>query len=423
MQKLLQYVTSGAFIAVFVKLLLGAGQYIIQKDTIHSKCSSLNSASEVEFQRPFFFTAGNFLFMLLVVLPLIPGQIRQYRRQQARPKTETDPQQCETYTYSWRVAMYSGFPAALDVLAVLLSMKATEYLQASVVVLLKATRVVFTAGLTSVMLKKRVQMYQWMGVLVTCLALIPIYFESSIHAKMEKDRLEDLYRKNNKQTDPNKVTTSGEVSLGYGLILAAELMRAIRFVYEEWLIKKQHMAAQFLLISECTFGAVLACFACLYLNYYSLDSKVFVKEEFAESWHRFQSSGSLQTLFIIYCLAAGICNIAGTFITKYLSSVINALVSELRVVLVFIPNVIRYAIDKDKADQESRKVKGEPLDGWSMLKIVGFFLLVLGAYIYNGTVKLPCANCQPAATEEKKEMATVDSHESTPRQETRTSVV
>jgi drug/metabolite transporter (DMT)-like permease len=368
---------TGAFWAIFVKLFLGAGQYIIQKDAVHAKCIGLTK-KKIEFQRPFFFTAGNFLAMLLVVLPLIPGQWRKYKNQQQQVEKKAE--------YSWRLVIFSGLPAVLDVAAVLVSTKATEFLPASVVVLLKATRVIFAAGLTSVMLKKRVLLFQWTGIAITCLALVPIYIETMKHADMANAR-EKKYSTGT--VDDKKVTTKGEVIMGLGFILAAELMRALRFVYEEWLIKKQNMTTEFLLISECTIGAITAVLACGVAH-------AIGHEDYDESWARFRSSRELQALFLTFCFAAGICNVAGTFITKYLSSVVSALVSELRVVLVFVPNVIRYKLDIDKADSERRgKVKGEPLDGWSALKILGFILLILGAYVYNGKVKLPCVVLQP----------------------------
>lgn len=373
-------IVSGAFLAIFVKLFLGSAQYIVQKDVLHAKVT--NSAGErVEFQREYFFTAANFVAMLLAVLPLIPGQWRALTKQRSSVDTTSNE-------YSWRLVVWSAFPGFLDVAAVLISMKATIFLPASVVVLLKATRVIFAAGLTSVMLNKRVLVHQWTGVVITCVALIPIFFESMEHASSEKTRLNEVLMKQGKKPKEAEVTTTAEVFQGIGLILAAELMRAVRFVSEEWLIKKQNMATEFLLISECSWGCMAAVLACVICDLAG-------GEQLAESWTMLKSSTSLQILFFIYCATSGICNIAGTFITKFLSSVVNALVSELRVVLVFVPNVIRYQIDKKNADLEARKVKGEPFDAWSALKILGFVLLVLGAYVYNGAVKLPCAALQP----------------------------
>ena len=120
------------------------------------------------------------------------------------------------------------------------------------------------------------------------------------------------------------------------------------------------------------------------------------RENLSETIYMLSHSPPVQWLLLATILSSGICNIAGAFITKYLSSVHNAIVSELRVVLVWVPNIIRYFLDKKNAQAEDRSVKGEPLDWFSILKVIGFATLITGAYVYNGNIKLPFYRLYPA---------------------------
>jgi hypothetical protein len=224
------------------------------------------------------------------------------------------------------------------------------------------------------MLRRPQKGYQWVGIIVTVLGVLPIAGES-------------LGRASSKSSCHGSPSTD-KVLISLALILLAELCRAIRFVFEERLLKHERLTPSFMVLMESCFGLVFASASWLVAD-------VLGWELIDQTLSMLRNSATLQGLVITAVLAAGICNIAGAFITKYLSSVHNALVSELRVVFVWIPNVIYYFCDKAEAEEENRAPHGEPLDGWSALKIVGFAILISGAYVYNGSIRLPCSRLYP----------------------------
>ena len=355
-------IVSKAFISVFIKLFLGAAQYIFIKELLHTKVRD-TSGKEVEFTRTFFVTFATFAAMALTALPLGYGELRKCFTPQPIGETEN--------VYSLRGALLTSIPALLDFIALQGSYDASVSLAARVVVLLKATRVIFAASLTSCILKRPQKGYQWVGILITVLGILPIAGES-----IGRD-------------SSSSNSSTAKVVIAFAMILLAELFRAIRFVYEERLLKKERLSPSFMVLMESSFGLVFATCSWFIANAAGL-------ENISETLAMAAGSPTVQGLLLATALSSGICNIAGAFITKFLSSVHNALVSELRVVFVWIPNVIRYFCDKDDAAAEHRKPKGEPLDFWSILKVVGFAILITGAYVYNGNIRLPCAGLYPA---------------------------
>jgi drug/metabolite transporter (DMT)-like permease len=360
---------SKAFISVFVKLFLGAAQYILLKDLFHYEVGGK------EFNRTYFVTFATFAAMVLTSLPLGYGEVLKCFSPEAPTETSN--------VYSLRGALLTSIPGFLDFLALQISYEASLTLAASVVVLLKATRVIFTASLTSFILKKSQKPYQWVGIVITILGVVPIAGESLLRAK-----------------SGGKQKSSEAVMIALALILAAELFRAIRFVYEERLLKKERLSPSFMVLMESCFGLGFATASWFFADFVGFES-------ISETFSMLRQSGPLQGILITAVLAAGICNIAGAFITKYLSSVHNALVSELRVVFVWLPNVIRYFIDKEDAALENRSPKGEPLDWFSTLKVAGFGILILGAYVYNGNVRLSCSRLYPVEPTEDKPLAVI----------------
>jgi drug/metabolite transporter (DMT)-like permease len=345
--------------AVFFKLFLGALMYLLQKDTLSATCYKPNG-EKTEFQRENFLVATTCLFMVMSTMPLAPKEIRRAMSDQ------------KEYRYSWKHALSTIVPACLDVTAVLVMLKGLKYLAASVAVLVKGTRIIFTGGLSVFVLRKPLRTGQWLGVGLVCGALVPIFFESRAHAELEKERLKSF----GKTVKDDAFSSTQEVLIGVGWIILSEFMRAVKFVFEEYLMKKKQMSTEFLLLSECSAGAIVGCALCAIASHRG-------EEDFLESWQLFTSSTVCQVLVISYALIASVCNIASVFVTKYLSSVFNAVISELRVALIFLPNVIRYQLDKHSADLELRKVKGEPLDWWSGLKILGFFFMLSGTYVFQ----------------------------------------
>jgi len=362
---------SKAFVSVFVKLFLGAAQYILIKDLLHFKVDD-GLGTDVEFRRTYFVTFATFAAMVLTALPLGYGELRKC----SEPQTPSDT----SNVYSIRGALLTSIPAFLDFVALQISYEACLSLAASVVVLLKATRVIFTASLTSCILKHPQKPYQWAGILITILGVVPIAGESVGRAGQAKE------------------TSTATVIIALGLILVAELFRAIRFVLEERLIKKERLSPSFLVLAESSFGLAFAATSWVLADLFGWEST-------STTFALLGRSSTLQAILLTTVLASGICNIAGAFITKFLSSVHNALVSELRVVFVWLPNVIRYFVDKSAAAAENRKPHGEPLDALSTLKLAGFGILITGAYVYNGNIKLPCSRLYPAEPVEEKPAA------------------
>ena len=358
-----------AAIAVFVKVGLGSIQYIFMKDLLHTKSQIADGSTQEFDNRAWFLTFATFVAMFLCSLPVVPMEYRKYQSKQR------DESGALVNMYSMRLFLYTFLPAGLDFAALVLTYRTNAYLLSSVMVLLKGSRAVFTAGMTSTVLKRKQTGYQWAGIIVTSLGVVAIAVESVVR---------------NSMSDTQSQHSSGVICLAIILTLLAELMRAIRFVYEERLIKINRLSAQALVFFESSAGLFLATGGWLIAG-------ITGRENIQDTLAMVSNSRNLQWLLISTVLIAGICNVAAAFITKYLSSVHNALCSEIRVVFVWIPQVIRRFISKANNTDNipDHKLPGEPLDALCIVKLLGFALLISGAMIYNGNIKLPFKKLYP----------------------------
>ena len=368
--------TSRALFAVFVKLGLGSAQYILAKMLIDERAQTSDPNSEErKFDRSWFLTFATVFAMAVCSLPVIPGELRKYR------SAKRDANGQRENAYSKYLFILSAFPAALDVMALKLSYQDNSVLAATVMVLLKGSRAIFTACLTSFVLGRKQTSQNWAGIVVTTMGVGAIALESVLSNKRG-----------------STAHTNSEVGYALAMTMVAELARAIRFVYEERLIKVNRLTPQALVLFESCAGAVIATAAWL------IACLGFGHESIADTFAMMSNNTTIPILLTLVIIFSGVCNVAAAFITKYLSSVHNALVSELRVVLVFVPQVIRYKLH-EKAHPSATKHPGEKLDWFSLIKIAGFGLLLVGAAVYNGNIRIPFLNAPGASkpVEEEQE--------------------
>ncbi len=89
-------------------------------------------------------------------------------------------------------------------------------------------------------------------------------------------------------------------------------------------------------------------------------------------------------LFIWHTLLVGLVNYSSTVVTKRLSSVHNAIFSELRIFIVWIVEFILAII--------YNKEHGVAFHPLYLVEIIGFAIIVLSAFVYSGKYMIPFTN-------------------------------
>lgn len=360
----------------------GGLQYVLLKVILDWKaegltpeeCPGRKSNAAVKFERSFFSTSIIFFSMLSLVLPFYYQELKQYnekRKEQGLPKA---------HPYGWRAYTLSLLPGILDIAAVEMSMLANKVLTAVAMLLLKSLRIVIAAFLTKFILHKSQKKYQWLGVIITLLGLVPVGFAS-------QKRSEEKAKKSHEADHSLRDTL-----ISLGLVVASEAMRGIRYVYEEKLIKVEKLSAEFVVYTESLIGLVVSLFVLLVVHKIPGDN-CGSRENFYDTMRMMYNQPILWGLFAINFFLVGIHNYATTLVTKHLTSMHNQIISQARTIVAWLPGVILFKLTNGDT--------GQPLDKWTALDFTGFIVLGLGAFVYNGDVKIPIPGFYPSEKNSK----------------------
>jgi drug/metabolite transporter (DMT)-like permease len=340
-------------ISISIKLFFGAFQVILAKELVSTESYlSSDPSKKLDFDKEMLICALAFTSMFLFTLLLLPNEINQIFYKGKRE-------------FQWITVLHTALPGMADLIGMILIYKAMKILDPSVVVLLKGTRVLFTAGLSYIFLRKKLNLNQWIGVAITCFALIPISYESYLKNKHNPS----------KKSKQKATGDMEQVLIGLGLALACEFVRAIRYSYEEKLMKKDKLPIGLLLVAESSFACLFSCIALCIVDALKI-------EPVSISLELLQNSKTIQILIGVLLVIGVICSIAGVFVTSATSSVVNAITSELRVILVFVIAVVMHAINEKR---------GERFSWYTWYKILGFFIMLAAMIVYKkkaGTDKL-----------------------------------
>eukprot|EP00033_Pygsuia_biforma_P000675 GCRY01000794.1.p1 GENE.GCRY01000794.1~~GCRY01000794.1.p1 ORF type:complete len:406 (-),score=70.12 GCRY01000794.1:241-1458(-) len=281
----------------------------------------------------------------------------------------------------FRTYMLIAIPALFDTIATTLGGIGLIWTTASVFQMLRGSLTVFGALLSIRMLKRRFVGYQWMGILVICLALAMVGFSSVL--------------------DPSQRSSFGwELQLsGIGLIIAGQFVQALQMVVEEHLLKNVNAPPLLLVGSEGIWGTIIMIPLMIILQVTpSCDNDSTAcslnptyHEDSIESFEMIGRSEYLMWVLAIYVLAIVFFNIAGIGVTAKLSAVHRTVLEALRILGVWTVDLFfYYALGPFLG--HSYMLKNTSAEKWSVyswLELGGFFLLIFGSLLYNRIIEFP----------------------------------
>lgn len=344
---------------IISKVVIGGLNYLVVKlfldMTLHKHAQGSQKKSAL-------LTFSNFVSLVLLGLPLFWQELRQLRA-----TGEKNP-----YNLSANIALW--LPGVLECLAVFMSMKGNEVLPASILVFMKATRVFWSALLTLFYLRRPVYKFMWLGVVLAAAGLLPIMLIAG--PKKEAKALA------NGKTGEN--ATGAEMFVAGCMVALCELARAIRVILEEQQMKVHGRSPMFVQWVEGYIGLIVSTLLLVFVHFAVPDNNKF-HEDLGNSMDAIvgQAEPELEYakcavfLFIWHTVLVGLVNYSSNVVTHRLSSVHNAIFSEARIVVVWIPEFLL------------GKKFGYAFKPLYLLEIIGFAMIVLSAFVYSGKYKIP----------------------------------
>ena len=263
-------------------------------------------------------------------------------------------------SYSRKAVGLVAIPSALDMVSTVMSVFGSPWISLSLAFIFKGARVVFSALLTVVLLKRRLYAFHWTGV-VLCIAGLIVAASSQLF------------------TEPSSF-------VGVLLVLGSEMFKGMRIVVEERFMKMNKIDPCFLVGIEGLYGSLVFSVTLLivWLAIGGSDGGSF--ENLQDTIFRISNSPGLIALFCVYPFVTLVTSVVSAVVTKNLSAVHNGLISVLRVgILWFIELILFYTL----AGNPFGKQLGEPWTKYSPLKLVGFLIVLFSTLLYDEDIRIP----------------------------------
>lgn len=242
-------------------------------------------------------------------------------------------------------------PAMCDLIASTTLFVALELTSASVYQMLRGATVLFTGLLSRLVLKRKFQLYQWVGIAGVVVGLACVGLASIlVHADGEK-------------TPPNPV-------LGNILVVAAQVVVAAQMVIEEKIFSKyKPVPMQFVgwegLYGTAVILVVLLVFLAVPAGKRPDDIGIWA-QQLGNDWRALVSA-------LCMLLATPTFNVTGQAITKYMSGTTRMVLDTLRNIVVWVFSLWLFG------------------EKFKWLQLVGFVILVGGTAVYKNLVEVPLA--------------------------------
>ncbi len=261
-------------------------------------------------------------------------------------------------SYGSRAMMLVFVPSLADMISTVLSTFGLPVISLSLAFIFKGGRVVFSAILTLVILKRKLHAYHWFSV---SLCIIGLVIAASSQLLFEPSAM-----------------------YGVALVMGSELFKGLRVVLEERLMKKESFDPTFLVGVEGLYGTAvfMITLVVVWLSVRGSDQGSF--ENLEDTIHRIDQSDTLIILFCIFPVVTCLASISSAVVTRNLSAVHNGLISVIRVGILWIVELLLfYSVDSSLGRQ-----LGEPWTKYSFLKLIGFVIVLIATLIYDEDIKL-----------------------------------
>jgi len=251
-------------------------------------------------------------------------------------------------------------PSIFDLIATLLCNVGLQYIPSSVWQMLRGAMVVFSALLSIIFLKRKLWLFNWVGIgcVIGALALVGY---SCIH-----------------QPKPPGQQQQGHELFGVFIVVVAQLVQASQIVVEEFLLKHAK-ADPFLIVGAEGFWGLLIT-SIIFLPIFQVADVKGFSEDTIESLYMVTHNWQLIFTVFIYMMVIMGLNATAMMVTQQFTAVHRTILEATRTLCIWVVNLfIYYCISNNF---------GEVWTKWSWIELLGFVVLLGGMFIYNQVLVL-----------------------------------
>jgi len=279
-------------------------------------------------------------------------------------------------TPSNRAIRLIAYPALTDLLQTVLAQAGLLWVTSSTYQMMRGSVIVFTCFLSIRFMGKKMAPVHWAAILVVILAIVLV----GVAGLLGED---------------DSGGSAGTYALGIALIIAGQVVGAVQFVLEEYLMVSMDVTPTLLVGWEGIWGTlyfvVLAPLLTVSPDVGGAASTIW-HEDFIDTFIQLKNSTALIVLNVVSAVALLVYNLVGNMVTKQLSAILRSILESCRTLGVWITGIVIWYAFRDHDS-------GEQWTVWSYLELLGFVLLVYGTIAYRELVPIPGFTPSAAALE------------------------
>eukprot|EP00727_Mastigamoeba_balamuthi_P006025 m51a1_g2041 putative solute carrier family 35 member f6 (427) ;mRNA; r:1358163-1359939 len=273
---------------------------------------------------------------------------------------------------------YLAITATLDLLGTSISSIGLMWCKASVWQMLRGSLIIFSCIVSRILLKRKTPMYKWVAVAITIAGLILVGLSSVFTT--ESAALASG------SSEEEAGQEAWKTFLGIVLVIVAMALNGTEMVLQEFFVRKYHLHPLQVPGTEGVAGLLMLTFIVLPITYFAPgpNPSSMRRGSFDNIIDAFIMMGNnipLLFFILVYIVSDAMFNFFGINVTKYLSSVHRTIIDTCRSILVWIWQLFAYYCISERFGEEWTRYSG--------IQVAGFVLLILGAVIYNGILRLP----------------------------------
>lgn len=381
----------GKCLLASVMLLLGSCLTILWKVLLTLQGTGPDGERKL-FHKPLFTTMEMF-FAMFLVLPayhmkkLIARTDTERERERGTPLQSVSKQEptylqhlrddsatsdsSDAVVATWKQHFQIAVPAICDLVVTCLSAVSLIIVPSSVWQMLAGSRIIFTALMTVLVLRRNLQIHHWVGVLLASSGVLLISIATVADSSASRG------------ISDNRPTPS-IMALGVGICILAEVICAVQDVVEEKLVTDLDIDPLKVVGMEGAWGLLIISLlvypVCWLIHGYDGASL----EDPVDTYYLIKSSTPIQLVVLVMVFVDATYNVVGMNVTKFLTAIMRSMVSASKGICVWMFNMGWYYFVNPKS------AFGEPWSNMGVVKALGFGLLVVGQVTYSEDYRWPC---------------------------------
>ncbi|EQC38656.1 hypothetical protein SDRG_04353 [Saprolegnia diclina VS20] len=279
---------------------------------------------------------------------------------------------------SWSTIMLLIIPSMLDLLNTVFANIGLLWISSSIYQMTRGSVILFNAFFSVRFMGKRLFAYHYSSILLVIIAVGMVSFAGLSQAAMQS------------AAEPSAADAEKQANqvLGLSFIFVAQFLCAIQIVIEEYFLTKRQVSPMLLVGIEGLWGLVFMVVLIPLLQWTPRGTSGLSKvwhEDFSDALVKISNSWPLVWTVVAYVITIGVFNLAASFVTKYLNSVVRSILDTMRTMGVWLLTLFVYYVIKWTGPNSP----GEPWTVWSWLELAGFAVMVVGTLTYKKILRFP----------------------------------